>query len=351
MMALAGAFGLPIQPVSAQAVPSASSQVASTPVDYPSRPDVRSFIREMVARHDFDEQQLLEYFAEARHQARVVSLMTPAPSGTRRSWAQYRTRTVDPYRIEMGLVFWRTYQQEIRQASERFGVPEEIIVSIIGVETNYGRVTGTFRVFDTLTTLAFDYPRRAEFFRGELEQFLLWTRENRLNVLGPHGSFAGAMGIPQFMPGSIRRHAVDLDGDGRIDLARNVADAVGSVANFLAAHGWQPGERTHYPAEIQSFAALAPFLEAGLEPSLRIGELERAGVRSPIAIPPTTPLALIEFPNGEQASDYVLGAQNFFVITRYNRSSFYAMGVIELANRLKAELGTRTRSERIQPPS
>jgi membrane-bound lytic murein transglycosylase B len=346
MMALAGGPGFRVQDASAQTAPSPAPQAVAPLGDYPSRPEVQSFIREMVERHEFDAQQLLEYFAEARHQPRVVSLMTPAPPGTRRSWAQYRVRTVDPYRIEMGINFWRSHQQEIRQASARYGVPEEIIVAIIGVETNYGRVTGTFRVFDTLATLAFDYPRRAEFFRGELEQFLLWIRENRLNVFGPHGSFAGAMGIPQFLPGSIRRHAVDLDGDGRIDLARNVADAVGSVANFLAAHGWQPGQRTHYSVEVRGSTGLGPLLEAGLEPSLRISDLERAGVRSPSSIPPTMPLALIEFPNGDQPSEYILGATNFYVITRYNRSSFYAMGVIELANRLKLELAARARGER-----
>ena len=346
MATLAGGPGFPLQGASAQAIQSPPGQATAVVGDYPSRPEVQAFIRDMVERHGFDAPQLIEYFAEARHQPRVVSLMTPAPPGTRRSWTQYRTRTVDPYRIEMGVGFWRTHQQEIRQASERYGVPEEIIVAIIGVETNYGRVTGTFRVFDTLATLAFDYPRRAEFFRGELEQFLLWIRENRLNVFGPHGSFAGAIGIPQFLPGSIRRHAVDLDGDGRIDLTRNVADAVGSVANFLAAHGWQPGRPTHYGAEVRSGAALAPLLEAGLEPSLRLGDLERAGVRSPVPIPPATPLALIEFPNGDQPSEYILGVNNFYVITRYNRSSFYAMGVIELANRLRLELAARARGDR-----
>jgi membrane-bound lytic murein transglycosylase B len=313
--------------------------------DYPSRPEVRAFIRDMVVGHQFDEQELTSYFSEARHQARVVSLMTPPPPGARRSWTQYKTRVVDPYRVEMGLSFWRTHQDILRQASERFGVPEEIIVAIIGVETNYGRVTGTFRVFDTLVTLTFDYTRRADFFRGELEQFLLWIRENRLDVFGPHGSYAGAMGIPQFMPGSIRRHALDLDGDGRVDLSRSAADSVGSVANFLVNHGWQRGGPTHFKAEFGPGAQIGPFLEAGIEPRFRIAELERGGVRSTTPVAPDLPLALIEFPNGEQPSEHVLAAPNFYVITRYNRSSFYAMSVIELAARLRSEMNARNRAQ------
>jgi membrane-bound lytic murein transglycosylase B len=303
--------------------------------DYNTRPEVQAFIRDMVGRHGFEEDTLTEYFSGARHQPRVVTLMTPAPATVRRSWAAYRSRVVDPIRVEMGISFWRAHQEALQQASERYGVPEEIIVAIIGVETNYGRVTGTFRVFDTLVTLSFDYPRRAEFFRGELEQYLLWIRENRLDVFGPHGSFAGAIGIPQFLPGSIRRHAVDFDGDGRIDLSRNAADAVGSVASFLANHGWQRDGPTHFKPEIRAQAALGPLLEAGIEPRFLRAELERSGVQAQPSPPPDLPLALIELPNGDQASDYVLAAPNFYVITRYNRSSFYAMSVIELAQRLR----------------
>ncbi len=323
---------------------SADTRPASAAGDYLSRPEVQRFIDYMVAQHQFDVNVLREYFAEARHQPRVVSLMTPAPSGARRSWAQYRTRVVDPYRVEMGLAFWRAHREPLREASERFGVPEEIIVAIIGIETNYGRVTGTFRVFDTLVTLSFDYLRRAEFFKGELEQFLLWIRDNRLDVMGPHGSYAGAIGIPQFLPGSIRRHAIDLDGDGRVDLSRNPADAIGSVANFLANHGWQRGAPTHFAAAVSPSSGIDRFVQAGIEPQFKIAELEQAGVRSAAVIPQQTPLALIEFPNGDQPSQHILAAPNFYVITRYNRSSFYAMAVIELAEKLRTDLAARTRA-------
>jgi membrane-bound lytic murein transglycosylase B len=304
--------------------------------DYASRADVREFVRDMAARHGFNQTELLQLFSQVRHQARVVSLMTPAPPGTKRSWANYRARTLDPVRVEAGLLFWRDNQEAVRRASERFGVPPEIIVSIIGIETMYGRYTGNFRVLDTLATLAFDYPRRAEFFRSELEHFLLLTRDQRLDPLGPRGSYAGAIGVPQFMPGSIRRHAIDFDGDGRIDLMRNNGDAIGSVASFLANHGWRPGEPTHFQARLADESKITPLIDAGIEPRFTIAQLGSYGVSSPQKIPPAMPLALIDLPNGDDPTSYYLGATNFYVITRYNRSSFYAMAVIDLASELRS---------------
>lgn len=306
-----------------------------TETDYTTRADVREFVRDMVARHGFNQAELLQWFSQVRYQARVVSLMTPAPPGTKRSWAAYRSRVMDPIRVEAGLNFWRDNLDAIRRANERYGVPPEIIVSIIGIETMYGRYTGNFRVLDTLTTLAFDYPRRAEFFRSELEQFLLLVRDQRLDPLGPRGSYAGAIGVPQFMPGSIRRHAVDFDGDGRIDLMRNVGDAIGSVASFLVNHGWKTGEPTHFSARLADESKVAPLIEAGIEPKFTIAQLKAYGVTSPQQVPGTMPLALIDLPNADDPTSYYLGAPNFYVITRYNRSSFYAMAVIDLAAELK----------------
>lgn len=306
-----------------------------TEPDYASRAEVREFVREMSTRHGFDQAELLQWFSQVRYSARVVSLMTPAPPGTKRSWAAYRSRTLDPIRVEVGLAFWRDNQDNIKRASDRFGIPPEIIVSIIGIETMYGRYTGNFRVLDTLTTLAFDFPRRAEFFRSELEQFLLLVRDQRLDPFGPRGSYAGAMGVPQFMPGSIRRHAVDFDSDGRIDLMRSNSDAVGSVASFLANHGWRPGEPTHFQARLASEAKATPLIEAGIEPKFTIAQLATYGVTSPQKVPPAMPLALIDLPNGDDPTSYYLGATNFYVITRYNRSSFYAMAVIDLAAELR----------------
>lgn len=332
---LAVVAGLMPGGISAQTTDSARREGESREVDYSARADVRAFVRELVTQHGFDQEELLKLFAQVRYQARVVSLMTPPPPTTKRSWTAYRGRVLDPVRVEVGLAFWREHQDSLRRASERYGVPQEIIVSIIGIETMYGRYTGNFRVLDTLTTLAFDFPRRAEFFRSELEQFLLLIRDQRLDPLGPRGSYAGAMGVPQFMPGSIRRHAVDFDGDGRIDLMRNVGDAVGSVANFLVNHGWRTGEPTHFSVRLADESKVAPLIEAGIEPKLTLAQLAAYGISSPQAVPPTMPLALIDLPNGDEPTVYTLGAPNFYVITRYNRSSFYAMAVIDLAIELR----------------
>ena len=243
-------------------------------------------------------------------------------------------------RIREGQRFWTTHADAIRRASERYGVPEEIIVAIIGVETIYGRHTGDFRVIDVLSTLAFDYPRRAAYFREELEQYLLLARETGFDPLDWRGSFAGAVGLPQFMPGSIRRHAVDFDGDGRIDLRGSPTDAVGSVARFLANHGWKPGAPTHHAVRIEDEIRVRPVVETGIPPDYRAprllpAELAEHGVAGPGDLPPDEPLSLIDLPNGDDTTTWALAADNFFVITRYNRSYFYAMAVAELARVLR----------------
>jgi membrane-bound lytic murein transglycosylase B len=214
-------------------------------------------------------------------------------------------------------------------------VPEEIIVAIIGVETIYGRNTGKFRVAEALSTLAFDYPSRADYFRSELEQFLLYSRENGIDPLEPLGSYAGAIGTPQFMPGSIRRFAVDLDKDGRIDLRNSNADAIGSVASFLSRHGWVPGKPTHFPVVIGNPEQARKFIDAGPIPSFSILELSEAGITSDQEIALDEKLVLADLVNVDAPADHVLGTQNFYAITRYNRSYLYAMAVIELASTLR----------------
>jgi membrane-bound lytic murein transglycosylase B len=291
----------------------------------------------MVERHGFDETALLQVFGRTRPSETAARLMHPPPPGARRSWTTYRSRFVEPIRIREGLRFWRANADAVRRASERFGVPEEVIVSIIGVETIYGRQVGDFRVMEALSTLAFDYPRRAAFFREELEHYLLLARENGFDPLDWRGSFAGAIGLPQFMPGSIRRHAVDFDGDGRIDLRASAADAIGSVASFLANHGWIRGAPTHFPATVEDEARARPAVEAGIPPRLSPAELAALGVTSPQPLPADEPLSLIDLPDGEDPTRYVLGTTNFWVITRYNRSYFYAMAVIDLARALRAD--------------
>ena len=297
-------------------------------------------MRELVERHGFEESALRATFARARTSETAVRLMAPAPPGFRRSWHTYRGRFVEPLRIREGLRFWRTHADAIRRASDRYGVPEEIIVAIIGVETIYGRHTGDFRVIDVLSTLAFDYPRRAAYFREELEQYLLLARESGFDPLDWRGSFAGAVGLPQFMPGSIRRHAVDFDEDGRIDLRGSPTDAVGSVARFLANHGWKPGGPTHHAARVDDEIAVRPVVETGIAPDYRAArlmpaELATHGIASPAPLPPDEALSLIDLPNGDDTTTWALAADNFFVITQYNRSYFYAMAVAELARALR----------------
>jgi len=308
----------------------------SSPQGVADRPAVREFVRGMVERHRFDEQALLALFTEVRTSPDVLRLIAPAKPGFKRSWSVYRGRFLDALRIREGARFWREHQSTVARAAHQYGVPPEIIVSIIGVETIYGRIMGDFRVIDALTTLAFEDPRRADYFRDELADFLLYTRDSKLDALALRGSFAGAIGIPQFMPGSIRRFAVDFDGDAVIDLRASPADAIGSVARFLAEHGWRSGEPTHFRASFEDAGKVAPLIDAGIEPRFKPSQMVEYGVTSPDDVPADMPLALIDLPNGDAPTVYVLGAPNFYVITRYNRSSFYAMAVIELANALKA---------------
>jgi membrane-bound lytic murein transglycosylase B len=309
---------------------------------YGDREDVNIFIEEMVGKHQFVDTELKEMFSKAKYLDYVPRLMNPAPASFKRSWAVYRTRFTDALRVREGVKFWKANAKAIAEASEKFGVPEEIIVGIIGVETIYGRMTGDVRVIDALSTLAFDYPRRAEFFRKELESYLLFTRENKFDVFEVKGSFAGAIGIPQFMPSSIRTYALDFSGDGVIDLRNNPTDAVGSVAKFLADHGWVRGAPTHFPAllvkaeDASQSAEIANLISAGLTPKFTKTDIEAAGFAMPSAPVGDAKFALIDLPNGDNPTSYFLGPQNFFVITRYNRSSFYAMAVIELGQVVKA---------------
>jgi len=349
--ALALAAFLPTA-VAAQGTPAAPAALPATPLPkapaartsaaeakaptYDSRPEVREFIDRMVLAHGFERTGLEQLFGQIRPSARVINLMTPTTGGSyRRSWREYRSRFIEPTRINGGLDFWQANGADLKRASTLYGVPEEIIVAIIGVETIYGRNTGKFRVAEALATLAFDYPSRADYFRSELEQFLLYSRENRIDPLEPLGSYAGAIGTPQFMPGSIRRFAVDLDKDGRIDLRNSTADAIGSVASFLSRHGWVPGKPTHFPVAIGDPEQARKFIDAGPIPSFTILELAEAGITSDEEIVQDEKLVLADLVNVDAPADHVLGTQNFYAITRYNRSYFYAMAVIELANTLR----------------
>ncbi|MCC6211131.1 MAG: lytic murein transglycosylase B, partial [Burkholderiales bacterium] len=283
----------------------------------------------------FVESELAYLFARARREPAILAAIAPPKDPKARSWQRYRARFVTEGRITEGADFWRRNAAPLARAAQEHGVPEEIIVAIIGVETLYGRQTGAWRVIDALATLAFDYPPRAEFFRGELEQYLLFARDRGIDVFSVKGSYAGAIGIPQFMPGSYRRFAVDYDGDGAADLRASEADAIGSVANFLARHGWRPGERVLLPARL-SGEAYRPLLAAGIEPSVTLGELKRYGVETRTDLALQTPVALIELESPGASAEYRLGLRNFYVLTRYNRSVLYASAVHDLAREIRA---------------
>ena len=291
----------------------------------------------MHERHGFDTADLVRQFAAVRSNAVVLRAIRPAAvPEQQRSWQRYRARFLNDRRLTHGLKFLDEHGATLARAQALYGVPQEIIVAIIGVETEYGRTTGSFRVLEALATLAFDYPPRAPFFRSELEQFLLLARENGIDALDYKGSYAGAIGIPQFMPSSQRRYAVDFDGDGHIDLRGSATDAIGSVASFLSMHGWQPGQTVALPAGVDGDTR--ELVAAGIKPWLSLREIHDKGARAMIADDTALvdqPVALIDLVTPDQPTEYWLGFNNFYVITRYNRSSFYAMSVFQLAESLR----------------
>ncbi|MDQ2963095.1 MAG: lytic murein transglycosylase B [Pseudomonadota bacterium] len=310
---------------------------AGAPVNYAQRPEVREFIAELVAAEGFDAHALGRLFAQARHQPKVVAAMS-RPVLSPPKWYEFAPRFLDPARVDAGVAFWREHSAVLSRARDEFGVPPEVIVAIIGVETYYGRNTGSYRVFDALTTLAFDYPRRAEFFRGELKQFLLLTREQGASPLAIKGSYAGAMGLPQFMPGSIRAYALDYDADGHVDLAAGSEDAIGSVAHFLVRHGWQAGQPTMTPVRIEAENpdAIVAKLEGGIAERRSLAAWARDGMTGfgfpgDLAPDPVGLLMLEE----ETGPTYWLVFNNWYVLTRYNRSRLYASAVWKLAQALK----------------
>jgi len=323
-----------------QAAPPAASSPSKTYGK--QRKDVQEFIGQMVAQHAFVERELAFLFSRARREPAILAAIAPPKSAPMRSWLTYRARFVNEARAAEGAEFWRRNAAALARAEKEHGVPEEIIVAIIGVETVYGRQMGTWRVIDALCTLAFDYPPRAEFFRGELEQYLLFAREQGLDVFSVKGSYAGAIGIPQFMPGSYRRFAVDFDGDGATNLRASEADAIGSVANFLAKHGWRRGEKIELPARVAGAgeaggtgSTYRALLDIGIEPKTRLAELRRYGVETRADLPLDTPVALIELESAGAPTEYRLGLRNFYVLTRYNRSVLYASAVHDLAQEIR----------------
>jgi membrane-bound lytic murein transglycosylase B len=316
---------------------------AATPPPFSAAPEVRAFILQMHEQHDFDIAQLTREFSGIHSNATVLRAIRPAAvPELQRSWQRYRERFVNDRRTANGLRFWRENAAELARAEALYGVPPEIITAIIGVETEYGRNVGKFGVLEALSTLAFDYPPRADFFRSELEHYLLFARENGYAPRSLKGSYAGAMGIPQFMPSSQRYYAVDFDGDQRIDLARSNSDAIGSVARYLELHGWQAGAPIAVPASVDSDPnALLALLSEGYKPRLALSELALQGVGAADATAQLgdRPAALIDLVAPAQPTEYWIAFDNFYAITRYNHSTFYAMAVFQLAQALRAGRG------------
>jgi membrane-bound lytic murein transglycosylase B len=291
---------------------------------------VQAFIAELAARHGFVESELRWLFSRVRRVQPSLQAIQPPSAERPLSWQEYRATFINRRRIAAGAAFWHAHRRALERAQRDFGVPAQIVVGILGVETFFGRNTGRWRVVDALTTLAFDYPPRAEFFRDELTSYLLLVRDSGADVFAARGSYAGAIGIPQFMPGSVRRYAVDFDGDGRVDLQRSATDAIGSVANFLKQHGWQPDGEISLQVGV-SGDAYRGYLD-GIEPKYPLDVLLKAGVELPSAhaLPADARAALVELETPGQPSEYRLGLQNFYVLTRYNRSAFYAAAVADL---------------------
>jgi membrane-bound lytic murein transglycosylase B len=295
-------------------------------------PGAEEFAARAASEYELDQEEIILLLQEARFKQSIVDAMSRPAEG--KPWYDYRPIFITDKRINGGVKFWKENRELIEQASEQFGVDPQIIVAIIGVETLYGRITGSYRVLDALTTLSFYYPDtgndRSDFFSRELMQFMMLGKEEGLPLREVTGSYAGAMGLGQFMPSSYREYAVDLDGDGRRDLWSSMSDVIGSVANYLHRHGWQPGQPVTYPAELAPDANLDLVTRRDFKPKKTMAELADAGFTSATPVESDTPVAVTRLEE-KDGDAYFITFKNFYVITRYNRSPLYAMAVFELS--------------------
>jgi membrane-bound lytic murein transglycosylase B len=291
-------------------------------------PGIPAFIDEMVSKHQFKREELVLAFSHAEHRPEVIESITkPA---ILKPWVEYRPSFINPQRVDSGVQYWTKYSAALKRAEKQYGVPQEIILGVLGVETLYGRHPGRYRALDALTTLAFDYPRRAEFFRDELEQYLLLAREQGFDLLAVQSSYAGALGIPQFMPSSYRRYAVDFNGNGKIDIMNEPEDAIGSVANYLKQYGWRGSEPVAVLCKLEDEKRLGVVGES--RPYLAWREAGILPLKKPEGDLP--PAWMLDF-TVESGKEYWLVFSNFNVIMRYNNSNFYAMSVFQLADAIR----------------
>jgi membrane-bound lytic murein transglycosylase B len=312
---------------------------AKTKFDYSQREEVKQFIDEMVEDHDYDRAYLTSKFANAFRLENILESISK-PAEKKLTWKQYRPIFVTDKRSEKGVEFIKKHRAILERAEKQYGVPVEIIAAIIGVETYYGKHTGKYTIFDSLTTLGFDYPPRGKFFKSELKQFLLLSKEENISVDDMTGSYAGAMGMPQFISSSYRRFAVDFDGDGKRDLLNSIPDVIGSVANYFSAHGWKQGEGIAFPAMIADASIVKE--KNSLKPYETIAQFKKQGaafrnITDAQSIAESNSATLLKL-EGKKGLEYWLGLDNFYVITRYNHSVLYAMAVLQLSEKIKKGL-------------
>jgi membrane-bound lytic murein transglycosylase B len=300
------------------------------------RPDVQVFIEMMVTEHDYDREMLRNILQQAEIKQKIIESISK-PAEKTLTWVDYRPIFITKERVQAGTAFWRENRATLDKVSSDTGVPIEIIVGIIGVETYFGRITGGHRVLDALTTLSFAYPPRSKFFRRELEQFLLLVREEDMQATDAIGSYAGAMGRPQFMPSSYRAYAVDSTGDGKRDIWNNWTDVAGSIANYFVEHGWKTGEEVIVQATTgTNWSGFTP--KNILKPEDTVDSLSKKGVMFSTNLPNEDTAQLITL-DGANGSEYWVGFHNFFVITRYNHSAMYALAVHQLGQEIALEVG------------
>ncbi len=305
---------------------------------YAATPEARQrqierFVQEMVSTHHFEHDALSALLGKAHFKQSIIDAMNrPAEA---KPWYEYRPIFLTRERIDGGVRYWRRHRDLLQAAEKRYGVPPQIVVAIIGVESRYGNHTGKFHVLEALSTLAFGYPKRADFFRNELAEFLLLAREEKIDPATTKGSYAGAMGKPQFIASSYRQYAVDFDGDHKRDLWNSDADVIASVANYFKRHGWTAGDLIATRARYVT-RAHRKFIEAGMKPSIPVKVLRRSGIRPVGRVAPNTLASLIELEQKNGRHEYWLGLPNFYTITRYNHSNLYAMAVYQLSEEIKA---------------
>ena len=311
---------------------------------YGRRDDVLAFAAQVADDRGLDRAWVEDQLARARYQPSVAKAIMPGPPGTAKNWAVYRARFIEPKRIAAGVQWWQAHEATLADAQQRYGVPPEIVAGIVGVESFYGRMTGNYRVLDALATLAFDFPQgrsdRSAFYRSELRAYLVWCALEGRDADTARGSFAGAIGWPQFMPSSLLKYAVDYDHDGHVDVSSGGDDVIGSIASYLATFGWQRDMPITFPVLPPVDPAARARLVAGdIVPTFTAAQLTEAGAQLPDAARDFAgPLAFVELQNGDDPASDVLGTSNFYVVTRYNWSAYYAMAVIELGAALKREM-------------